>query len=59
MKKFVGRSGAKAVVIANHGMVNTKGGWHTGYESQSLIQAARILRRRNFDVLHGLYFPFH
>lgn len=43
--------GAKAAVIANHGMLNMMGGLNTGYESQSLDEAANALRRKGFDVV--------
>lgn len=43
---------AKAAVIANYGMLNMKGGLNTGYESQSLDEAARALKRKGFDVVY-------
>ncbi|MFZ5353122.1 MAG: EFR1 family ferrodoxin [Bacillota bacterium] len=51
MKKLKAEKDTKAAVIANFGMISTKGGWHTGYEGQSAKQAARMLKRRGFDVV--------
>ncbi len=50
LKKLPKGKGAKTAVIANFGMINLKGGANTGYESQAPEQAARILRRRGYDV---------
>lgn len=53
--------GTKAAVIADYGMVSLKGGWHTGYEGQSLDEAARALRRKGYDVFYtgSLGYPIH
>lgn len=53
LRHFVKQTGknARAAVIANHGMINMKGGINTGYESQSLDEAANALKRKGFEVV--------
>jgi Pyruvate/2-oxoacid:ferredoxin oxidoreductase delta subunit/flavodoxin len=54
MQRFLKRmpisSGAKAAVIANHGVISYRGGKEIGYESQAVQRAAQILMRRGYDV---------
>jgi ferredoxin/flavodoxin len=50
LKKLPKLNGAKAVVIANHGMVNMKGGINTGYEGPGTLIAKNILERKKLDV---------
>jgi ferredoxin len=51
LKKLQDGRNVKTAVIANHGMINLKGGLNTGYESQSTLKAARILKKRNYNVM--------
>jgi Pyruvate/2-oxoacid:ferredoxin oxidoreductase delta subunit len=50
LKKIPNGKGAKAAVIANHGMLNMKGGVNTGYEADSALKATGILIKRGYDV---------
>jgi Pyruvate/2-oxoacid:ferredoxin oxidoreductase delta subunit len=50
LKKLPCGKGAKTAVIANHGMLNMKGGVNTGYEAHSALKAARILEKKGYDV---------
>jgi Pyruvate/2-oxoacid:ferredoxin oxidoreductase delta subunit/flavodoxin len=50
LQKLPNGKGAKAAVIANHGMLNMKGGINTGYEGHSALKAGKLLAKRGFDV---------
>ncbi len=45
-------NGVPTAVIANHGMVSTKGGAHTGYEGAGLDALAQKLSNKGYDVYY-------
>jgi Pyruvate/2-oxoacid:ferredoxin oxidoreductase delta subunit len=45
-------NGCKAAIVANHGMLDTKGGFSKGHESQSPLVIKRILSKKNYIVTY-------